>query len=317
MAATDYRPQGLTAAEVAASRADYGANVLTPPRDRAAWELFAEKFRDPIIRILLVAALLSIGVGILEHDLTESIGILCAIVLATCVGFWFEWDAHRRFRRLNRVQDETPVRVMREGRMCEIPRREVVVGDVVCIETGETVPADGRLVEAVSLRIDESTLTGEPETEKSADRARFDPEATYPTDRILRGTTVRDGYGVAIVTAVGDATEAGRVTEQATVASGEPTPLERQLERLSQLIGRIGIALAAAIFLVLLVKALLAGELGQASRLEAVEEVLRLFMFSVAIIVMAVPEGLPMSITLSLAMSMRRMLRTNNLVRTT
>ena len=315
MAATDYRPQGLTAAEVAASRADYGANVLTPPRDRAAWELFAEKFRDPIIRILLVAALLSIGVGILEHDLTESIGILCAIVLATCVGFWFEWDAHRKFRRLNRVQDETPVRVIREGRMCEIPRREVVVGDVVCIETGETVPADGRLVEAVSLRIDESTLTGEPETEKSADRARFDPEATYPTDRILRGTTVRDGYGVAIVTAVGDATEAGRVTEQATVASGEPTPLERQLERLSQLIGRIGIALAAAIFLVLLVKALLAGELGQASRLEAVEEVLRLFMFSVAIIVMAVPEGLPMSITLSLAMSMRRMLRTNNLVR--
>ncbi len=315
MQAPEYSSQGLTSAEVEAARAAYGPNVVTPPRDTPAWELLLDKFRDPIIRILLVAAALSLVVGILEHDFTESVGILCAIVLATCVGFWFEWDARRRFRRLNRVQDETPVKVLRDGTMHRIPRREVVVGDVVCIEAGETLPADGRLVEAVSLRVDESTLTGEPETEKSADPARFDPEATYPTDLVLRGTTVRDGYGVLVVTAVGDATEAGRVTEQATVRSGEPTPLERQLERLSTLIGKAGIALAAAIFTIMLAKACLGGGLLQRPWIEVAEEVLRLFMFSVAIIVMAVPEGLPMSITLSLAMSMRRMLRTNNLVR--
>lgn len=312
---TTSRPQGLSPEEVAASRAAHGTNIVTPPRDESAWELFAEKFRDPIIRILLVAAAASLAIGLFEGDFTESIGIICAIILATCVGFWFEWDAHCKFRRLNRVQDETPVKVLRAGHMQEIPRREVVVGDVVYIETGETVPADGRLVETVSLRIDESTLTGEPETAKSADPAHGDPEATYPSDLALRGTTVTDGYGVLIVTAVGDRSEAGRVTEQATVTSGEQTPLDRQLERLSKLIGKIGIALSAAVFGILLLKALFAGSLLQQPWWQIAEHLLHLFMLSVAIIVMAVPEGLPMSITLSLAMSMRRMLRTNNLVR--
>ncbi len=312
---TTPRPQGLSPEEVAASRAAHGTNIVTPPRDESAWELFAEKFRDPIIRILLVAAAASLAIGLFEGDFTESIGIICAIILATCVGFWFEWDAHCKFRRLNHVQDETPVKVLRAGRMQEIPRREVVVGDVVCIETGETVPADGRLIETVSLRIDESTLTGESETAKSADPAHSDPEATYPSDLALRGTIVTDGYGVLVVTAVGDRSEAGRVTEQATVTSGEQTPLDRQLERLSKLIGKIGIALSAAIFGILLLKAIFAGGLLQQPWWQIAEHLLHLFMLSVAIIVMAVPEGLPMSITLSLAMSMRRMLRTNNLVR--
>ena len=310
-----FDPQGLTSAHVAESRRQHGDNIITPPREEAAWRLLAEKFRDPIIRILLLAAVLSLVIGCVEHDFTEAAGIVCAIVLATCVGFVFEWDARRRFRRLNRVDDDVPVKAMRDGAMCEIPRREVVVGDLVSIENGETVPADGELVEAVSLRIDESTLTGEPEVDKTADEAHFDAEATYPSNVVLRGTRVADGYGRMVVTAVGDGTEAGRVTEQASVESDEPTPLARQLGRLSRLIGRVGIGLAAAIFCIMLAKAFWSGDLRGSDWLGVSQQVLRVFMFSVAIIVMAVPEGLPMSITLSLAMSMRRMLKTNNLVR--
>ena len=310
-----YNPKGLTAQEVEKSRREHGDNIITPPKDDSAWKLLLEKFRDPIIRILLLAAVLSLAIGCIHRDFTESIGIICAIILATCVGFWFEWDAQRRFRRLNQVNDDIPVKVMREGSIREIPRRDVVVGDVVYIEGGETVPADGELVEAVSLKINESTLTGEPEVDKTVDEAHFDPEATYPSNVAMRGTTVADGYGVMVTTAVGDATEAGRVTEQSTVQSEEQTPLDRQLTRLSQLIGRVGIILSILIFCVMLGKAILVGGLLEQDWLSIAQHVLNIFMVSVAIIVMAVPEGLPMSITLSLAMSMRRMLKTNNLVR--
>ena len=310
-----YNPKGLTAREVEKSRNDHGNNIITPPKDDSAWKLLLEKFQDPIIRILLLAAVLSLAIGFVHRDFTESIGIICAIILATCVGFWFEWDAQRRFRRLNQVNDDIPVKVMREGSIREIPRRDVVVGDVVYIEGGETIPADGELVEAVSLKINESTLTGEPEVDKTVDEAHFDPEATYPSNVAMRGTTVADGYGVLVVTAVGDATEAGRVTEQSTVQSEEQTPLDRQLTRLSKLIGRVGILLSVLIFCVMLLKAVFAGGLLEQDWLTISQKVLNIFMISVAIIVMAVPEGLPMSITLSLAMSMRRMLKTNNLVR--
>ncbi len=310
-----FDPRGLSPQEVAESRRRHGDNVITPPKDDSVWRLLLEKFRDPIIRILLLAAVLSLAIGFIHKDFTESVGIICAIILATCVGFWFEWDAQRRFRRLNQVNDDIPVKVMREGTIREIPRREVVVGDVVYIEGGETIPADGELVEAVSLKINESTLTGEPEVDKTVDEAHFDPEATYPSNVVLRGTTVADGYGILVVTAVGDHTEAGRVTEQSTVQTDEPTPLDRQLTRLSQLIGRVGIALSALIFCVMLGKAIFVGDLLEKDWLTISQQVLHIFMVSVALIVMAVPEGLPMSITLSLAMSMRRMLKTNNLVR--
>ncbi|MCD7793744.1 MAG: calcium-translocating P-type ATPase, PMCA-type [Alistipes sp.] len=310
-----YNPKGLSSQEAADSRNQHGDNVITPPKDDSAWKLFVEKFKDPIIRILLLAAVLSLAIGFVHKDFTESIGIICAIILATCVGFWFEWDAMRRFRRLNQVNDDIPVKVMRDGSIREIPRRDVVVGDVIYIESGETVPADGELVEAVSLRINESPLTGELEVDKTVDEAYFDPDATYPSNIVLRGTTVADGYGVMVSTAVGDATEAGRVTEQATVQNDEQTPLDRQLTRLSKLIGRAGIALSVAIFCVMLGKAVFIGGLFDRDWLEISQQILHIFMVSVAIIVMAVPEGLPMSITLSLAMSMRRMLKTNNLVR--
>ena len=310
-----FDPVGLSPEEVAESRRLHGTNILTPARAESAWRLLADKFRDPIIRVLLVAAVLSLAIGCVHRDFTEAVGIVSAILLATCVGFLFEWDAQRRFRRLNCIDDEVPVKVMRGGAMRSIPRREVVVDDLVVIESGETVPADGRLIEAVSLKVDESTLTGEPEADKTTDPALFDPEATYPSDFVLRGTTVADGYGRMVVTAVGDATEAGCVTEQATAMCQEPTPLDRQLTRLSRWIGRVGIALAAAIFCIMLGKAIFASDLLQQGWLDVAQHLLQLFMVSVAIIVMAVPEGLPMSITLSLAMSMRRMLKTNNLVR--
>jgi len=311
----DYNPRGLTPQQVAESRQRHGDNVITPPKDDSAWKLFIDKFRDPIIQVLLFAAVLSLAIAFVEKNFTESIGIICAIILATCVGFWFEWDAMRRFRRLNQVNDDIPVKVVRDGAVCEVPRRDVVVGDVVCIESGETVPADGELVEAVSLSINESTLTGEPSVDKTTDEAHFDAEATYPSNVAMRGTTVVDGYGRMVVTAVGDRTEAGRVTEQSTIESEEQTPLNRQLTRLSRLIGKLGIGLSCAIFCVMLGKALFAGHLLEGDWLQISQHVLHIFMISVAIIVMAVPEGLPMSITLSLAMSMRRMLKTHNLVR--
>ncbi|WP_308660297.1 calcium-translocating P-type ATPase, PMCA-type [uncultured Alistipes sp.] len=311
----DYNPKGLTQQQVAESRQRHGDNIITPPKDDSAWKLFIEKFKDPIIQVLLFAAVLSLAIAFVEKNFTESIGIICAIILATCVGFWFEWDAMRRFRRLNRVNDDIPVKVVRDGAVCEVPRRDVVVGDLVCIESGETVPADGELVEAVSLSINESTLTGEPSVDKTTDETHFDADATYPSNAAMRGTTVVDGYGRMVVTAVGDHTEAGRVTEQSTIESDEQTPLNRQLTRLSRLIGKLGIGLSCAIFCVMLGKAIFAGHLLEGDWLQISQQVLHIFMISVAIIVMAVPEGLPMSITLSLAMSMRRMLKTHNLVR--
>lgn len=308
-------PKGLTGAEVEQSRQRYGANVLTPPKRKSLWRLFFEKFNDPVIRILLVAALLSLGIGFIHNEFAEAIGIFCAIFLATGVAFWFEYDAMKKFDVLNSTNDDTPVKVVRDGHVTEIPKRDVVVGDTVILQSGEEVPADGRLTEAVSLKINESTLTGEPQIDKTTAPAHFDPEATYPSDHAMRGTTVIEGHGTMTVTAVGDATEFGHVAEQATVKSEEQTPLNLQLQKLSKLIGRVGISLAIVTFVALLVKGMIIGDLLRSDWLTIATEVLQYFMVAVTLIVVAVPEGLPMSVTLSLAVNMRRMLRTNNLVR--
>ena len=310
-----YNPHGLGEQEVIDNRRKYGSNVITPQEDHAAWKLFVEKFKDPIIRILLFAALISLSVGAVHGDFTESIGIICAIILATCVSFWFEWDAERKFRSLNQVNDDVAVKVIREGVIRSVARKDIVRGDLVIVETGDVVPADGELVDAVQLKVNESTLTGEPETAKTADERHFDPEATYPSNMLLRGTTLLDGYGQMVVTAVGDRSEAGRVTEQATVRNDEPTPLDRQLDRLARVVGRVGMGVAVAIFVVMLSKSIFWGDLLARPWFEILQQILHVVMISLAIIVMAVPEGLPMSITISLAMSMRRMLKTNNLVR--
>ena len=221
--------KGLTQSEVLQSREKHGDNLLTPPKRKSPWRLFFEKFKDPVIRILLIAALLSLGIGFIHNEFAETIGIFCAIFLATGIAFWFEYDAMKKFDLLNSTNDDTPVKVIRDGEVCEIPKKEVVVGDIVLLESGEEVPADGQLIEAVSLKINESTLTGELQVDKTVDPNHFDPEATYPSDHVMRGTTVMEGHGVMEVFAVGDATEFGKVAEQATVESDEDTPLNLQL----------------------------------------------------------------------------------------
>ncbi len=386
---------GLTAQQVEESRRQHGENLLTPAPKPPLWKLFIEKFEDPVIRILLIAAFLSLGISIIHGEYYETIGIFCAIFLATGVSFWFEMDAAKKFDILNQVNDDTPVKVIREGQVREVGKREVVVGDIILLETGDEIPADAELLESTSMQVNESQLTGEPSIAKSADPEEFRPEATYPSNHALRGTTVIDGHGVACVLRVGDATEFGKVARQATEKSTEPTPLSRQLEGLAKLIGFAGFSLAvitfSALFLTDLVRAdqpLGKGQLGLLGGVmiglavamvkvwlpicydglalfgskkktpRAVEQwnwgawfgigllafaavagigylffgvdptdihrwisidmagrILQHFMVAVTLIVVAVPEGLPMSVTLSLALSMRKMLKSNNLVR--
>ena len=313
---TEKELQGLNPEEVVQSREKYGENLLTPPKRESVWKLFIDKFNDPIIKILLVAACLSLIVAFIDGEFAETIGIFFAILLATGVSFWFEYDAKKRFEILNQVNDDTPVKVRRSGEIMEIPKRDVVVGDIVIVASGDEIPADGRLIEAVSLKVNESSLTGEPVASKTTKPEHFNKEATYPSDILLRGTTVTEGHGIIKIYAVGDATEYGKVAEQSAAENDEPTPLDKQLTRLSHIISKIGGGLAIAIFLILVIKGLfITKDLGSGDLLHTFNQILNYFMVSVAIMVMAIPEGLPMSITLSLAMNMRRMLKTNNLVR--
>ena len=385
---------GLTDSEILESRKIHGSNILTPPKRASIWSLFVEKFEDPIIRILLIAAFLSLGISFVHREFAETIGIFFAIFLATGVAFWFELDANKKFDLLNKVNDETLVKVIRNGNICEVPKASVVVGDLVLLSTGDEVPADGQLVEAVSLQINESSLTGEPVINKTTHEKDFDDEATYPSNMVYRGTTVVDGHGTIEVAMVGDRTEYGKVAHESTRMSGEETPLNKQLDGLARLIGVIGFILAALTFLVLFAKDIHSGAtvmtfvqkisttliifammvalvkvwvpivfdglrlLNQRLKTPKIVEegswfkwisfgllffaafagifyllginlttrdawvslliagkILSYFMVSVTLIVVAVPEGLPMSVTLSLALSMRRMLQSNNLVR--
>lgn len=308
---------GLSDAEVEASRKEHGSNVLTPPARTPLWKLFLEKFKDPIIQILLVAALLSLVVSIVNNEYAETIGIFVAIFLSTGVGFWFEMDANRKFELLNQVNDDVPVKVFRNGGIHEVARKDIVVGDIVVLGTGDEIPADGVLLEAVALQVNESTLTGEPSIDKTTDPAAFDKEATYPSNKVMRGTNVINGHGIYRVESVGDATEFGRVAEKSTEINNDKTPLSKQLEGLAKLISIIGFVVAGLVFFGLLVKDIVGGEFadGNLFTLETAGRVLNYFMVAVTLIVVSVPEGLPMSVTLSLALSMRKMLKTNNLVR--
>lgn len=383
---------GLTDAQVKESREKFGSNLLTPPQKTPLWKLFFEKFQDPIIRILLIAALLSLCISFIHNEYAETIGIFCAIFLATGVAFWFEMDANKKFDILNQVNDDVMIKVIRNGNLQEVPKKDIVVGDIVLLETGEEIPADGELLEAISLQIDESCLTGELMIDKTTNPEDFDSEATYPSNWVMRGTKVLDGHGIMEVKQVGDATQYGQVAEKATEISGEETPLNRQLNGLAKFIGVAGFALAILTFGTLFIKDLithpitwgqfgllgavmagggialskvwvpilydafsLAGKEKSLPRcinrfgwltwfifgtiifviicgigvlfgvnplnssswidIEEANRILQYFMIAVTLIVVAVPEGLPMSVTLSLALSMRRMLQTNNLVR--
>lgn len=313
--------KGLTDAEVLESRQKHGTNTLTPPEKESLWKQFLEKFQDPIIRILLVALLMSLSVSIYHYATGESdgsvflepVGILVAVLLATMVGFAFELSANKKFDILNQVNDDTLVKVIRNGNVCEIFKKEVVVGDIVILETGEEVPADGRLLEAVSLQINESTLTGEPVINKTTVEADFKKDATYPSNEAMKGTTVVDGHGILEITEVGDATEYGKVYEGSQIDNATQTPLNKQLDGLGNLITKASYAIA--LMIIIARTSLYFAHAETIDWISAGSYLLNTIMIAVTVIVVAVPEGLPMSVTLSLALSMKRMLSTNNLVR--
>ena len=310
---------GLTDAEVIESRSRFGANLLTPPKKAPWWKLFLEKFHDPLIIILLVAGALSIGISIYEYAgldkgatvFFEPTGIFIAILLATGLAFIFEQKANREFAILNQVNDDEPVQVIRNGAATSVPKKDVVVGDILVLNTGEEIPADAELLEAVSLNVDESTLTGEPMAHKSTDPSQFDPEATFPTNHVMRGTKVMEGHGIARVTAVGDNTENGKVFEAAQI--DVKTPLTEQLDRLGKLIARFSYVIGVAIVAGRILMYFLSNP--QFDWMEFTTYLLQTIMIAVTLVVVSVPEGLPMAVTLSLAYSMRRMLKTHNLVR--
>ena len=338
---------GLSDEQVRTSRQQHGDNVLTPPKKTSLWKLYLDKYRDPIIQILLVAAFVSLVLAFVEHDFVETLGIFIAIFIATTVGFYFECDAARKFRVLTAINEDQPVKVRRNGKVMEVPRRDVVVGDIILVETGDEVPADAVLVEAVNLQIDESSLTGEPLTSKSVTDAQGQPsdDATnqhsalniqgsadtaiqhsalnaqhaseaYPKNVILRSTMVMNGRGTAIVTCIGDSTEIDKVATEATEATQTKTPLNIQLDKLAKLISKVGTGVSIAAFVIFLGHDILTNSLWHTNDyLAMLQVVLNYFMMAVTLIVMAVPEGLPMAVTLALALNMRRMLKFNNLVR--
>ena len=309
---------GLNDQQVEQSRREHGENLLTPPKRTSLLRLYLEKYNDPIIRILLVAAVASLALAFFHKDFIETIGIVLAIILATTIGFYFERDAAKKFDVLTALGEESPVKVRRNGTVTEIPRKDVVVGDVIIIEVGDEIPADGRLIASTDLQIDESSLTGEPIISKHVvtDETPSDKEATYPSDTVLRSTMVMNGNGVAVVTAVGDSTEIGKVARKATEMTAVKTPLNIQLGKLAKLISKIGTGISVSAFVIFLTHDIMTNPLWQGTDyLKMAEVTLNYFMMAVTLIVMAVPEGLPMAVTLALALNMRRMLKSNNLVR--
>ena len=313
---------GLTDSEVLKSREQHGINILTPPDKEPLWKQFLGKFSDPLIIILLVAGVLSIGISLYEYYgldegagvFFEPVGIFIAILLATGLAFLFEMKADREFALLNQVNDDEPYQVIRNGSVTKVPKKDIVTGDIVLLNTGEEIPADGKLLEAVTLNVDESTLTGEPMCHKTVNPDDFDPDATFASDEVMRGTKIMEGHGVMRVTAVGDSTENGKVFVAAQIDDGVKTPLDEQLQRLGGVISKIAYLCASLIVVGRLLIYFTAPGL-QFDWMQFLAYLLQTLMIAVTLVVVSVPEGLPMAVTLSLAYSMRRMLKTNNLVR--
>lgn len=314
---------GLTAREVAQSRSKYGENVLTPPAKAPLWLQFLDKFRDPLIIILLIAGALSILISCYEYFglgdgptvFFEPVGIFVAIMLATGLSFYFEYQADKEFAILNKVNDDEPVEVIRDSNTTLIPRREVVVGDIVVINTGEEIPADGELIEATLLNVDESTLTGEPMCAKTTVASEFDSQATFPSNHVMKGTKVMEGHGIMRVLAIGDHTEQGKVFEAVQIDNSVKTPLDEQLDGLGRLVAKLSYCVGAGIIIGRILMYFLSSSYVQFEWLPFIAYLLQTLMIAVTLVVVSVPEGLPMAVTLSLAYSMRRMLKTNNLVR--
>ena len=307
--------RGLTDKQVLDSRTQYGANDLTPPARESWVKLLLGKFNDPIIKLLLFATLLSFITGYFHGSIVESLGILLAVFLATFLSFINEYKAGKEFDILNRINDTVPVKVYRNGAVTQIPKNELVVGDIVIVTQGDEIPADGKLLETMELSVNESSLNGESVSSRKTHFPVKDFAGTYSPNFIYRGTTVTEGDGIMEVTAVGDATEIGKTARQAAELTGAKTPLNRQLDKLSGIIGKIGFTVAGLTFLALVIRDYAVGILTFSFSLENLTLLLSFFMIAVTLIVVAVPEGLAMSVTLSLAYSMRKMTAGNTLVR--
>ncbi len=297
--------------------------MLTPPAKEPLWLQFLDKFKDPLIIILIIAGLLSIGIAFYEYIglghgaavFFEPGGIFVAILLATGLSFYFEYQADKEFAILNQVNDDEPVEVIRQSNTTEVPRRSIVVGDIVVLNTGEEVPADGELLEAVQLSVDESTLTGEPMCPKTTDESLFDKDATFASNHVMKGTKVMEGHGIMRVTAIGDATEQGKVFEAVQIDNSVRTPLDEQLDRLGKWVAKMSYVVGAGIIVGRILIYFFSSSYQGFELMPFIAYVLQTLMIAVTLIVVSVPEGLPMAVTLSLAYSMRRMLKTNNLVR--
>lgn len=320
---TRHHYTGLSAQEVEASRKEHGENVLTPPAKKPIWLQFLDKFKDPLIIILILAGVLSIGISFYEYlglghgaaVFFEPGGIFVAILLATGLSFYFEYQADKEFAILNQVNDDEPVEVIRQSNITEVPRRNIVVGDIVVLNTGEEVPADGELLESIQLSVDESSLTGEPMCPKTTDESLFDKDATFASNHVMKGTKVMEGHGIMRVTAIGDATEQGKVFEAVQIDNSVRTPLDEQLDRLGKLVAKMSYVVGVGIIVGRILIYFFSPSYQGFDLMPFIAYVLQTLMIAVTLVVVSVPEGLPMAVTLSLAYSMRRMLKTNNLVR--
>lgn len=307
--------KGLTNNQVDESRAKWGTNDLTPPARESWVKLLLGKFNDPIIKLLLFATVLSMITGYFHGSMVESFGILLAVFLATFLSFINEYRAGKEFDILNRINDVTLVKVYRNGTVTQVPKNELVVGDVVIVTQGDEIPADGKLLDTMELSVNESSLNGESVASRKTHVPVTDFAGTYSPNCIYRGTTVTEGDGVMEVTAVGDSTEIGKTARQAAELTGIKTPLNRQLDKLSGVIGKIGFIVAGLTFAALVIRDYALGILTFSLTLDNLTLLLSFFMIAVTLIVVAVPEGLAMSVTLSLAYSMRKMTAGNTLVR--
>lgn len=320
---TKHHYTGLSAQEVEASRKEHGGNVLTPPAKKPIWLQFLDKFKDPLIIILIFAGVLSIGISFYEYlglghgaaVFFEPGGIFVAILLATGLSFYFEYQADKEFAILNQVNDDEPVEVIRQSNITEVPRRNIVVGDIVVLNTGEEVPADGELLESIQLSVDESSLTGEPMCPKTTDESLFDKDATFASNHVMKGTKVMEGHGIMRVTAIGDATEQGKVFEAVQIDNSVRTPLDEQLDRLGKWVAKMSYVVGVGIIVGRILIYFFSPSYQGFDLMPFIAYVLQTLMIAVTLVVVSVPEGLPMAVTLSLAYSMRRMLKTNNLVR--
>ena len=320
---TRHHYTGLSAQEVEASRKEHGENVLTPPAKKPIWLQFLDKFKDPLIIILILAGVLSIGISFYEYlglghgaaVFFEPGGIFVAILLATGLSFYFEYQADKEFAILNQVNDDEPVEVIRQSNITEVPRRNIVVGDIVVLNTGEEVPADGELLGSIQLSVDESSLTGEPMCPKTTDESLFDKDATFASNHVMKGTKVMEGHGIMRVTAIGDATEQGKVFEAVQIDNSVRTPLDEQLDRLGKWVAKMSYVVGVGIIVGRILIYFFSPSYQGFDLMPFIAYVLQTLMIAVTLVVVSVPEGLPMAVTLSLAYSMRRMLKTNNLVR--